>query len=532
MAIVGNSQAWPLEVKVKLLGDVAAEGVVKIRPGITTLVGPNGSGKTRALRSIKTALDATQLIGAHGRKTHFLAAGRNSPFENFRAAINGPGQIDQSDAAVGHRIHQNQWWNFESVTGGLLALHSRADLRLKIEARLQQLFDRSVQLSWSQQGLTVRISPISGGMPYAANHEASGILQLVALLAAIHNNEIGVLLIDEPEISLHPQHQAFLLEEMEKVAGDPSDPTQKVIVIATHSASLLPLRRISDLPTIAFFNSIRRPPAQVPEDAEILKRTKLAAMVARLSTTHRMAMFAERVLLVEGPSDEIITTQLARELGLRLLARNAQILPVTGKGEFAEAAKLFRLMDKQVAVLADLDALADGNGLVCQFSELPEALAVADRLGRTSLADLDRDLRVSLTKFISSHQATVDAAAGTYRDWSSQESCVLAKHRVTLARVLTDPESFGNSAAADAVSLRTRYDLLLGALAELGCFFLRRGAIENYYQTSAADLGKPLIAAEEASRFEEVGAENLRRDYANIMALMALAVDIGYEGLV
>jgi len=119
MAAVGNAQAWPLGVKVQLLGDVAAEGVVEIRPGITTLVGPNGSGKTRALRAIKSALGATNLIGAHGRKTHFLAAGRNSPFENFRAAINGPGQIDTTDAAFGHRFHQDQWWNFESVTGSL-----------------------------------------------------------------------------------------------------------------------------------------------------------------------------------------------------------------------------------------------------------------------------------------------------------------------------------------------------------------------------------------------------------------------------
>jgi Predicted ATP-dependent endonuclease of the OLD family len=88
---------------------------------------------------------------------------------------------------------------------------------------------------------------MSGGASYAANHEASGILQLVALLAAIHNDEIGALLIDEPEISLHPQHQAFLLEEMERVAGDPSDHSRKLIVIATHSASLLPLRKLSEL---------------------------------------------------------------------------------------------------------------------------------------------------------------------------------------------------------------------------------------------------------------------------------------------
>jgi hypothetical protein len=520
MAAVENARAWPLDVKVQMFGAAAAEGLVKIGPGITTLVGPNGSGKTRALRQIKSALMATNIIGAHGRKVHFLAAGRNSPFESFRAAINGPGQIESTDAAFGHRAHQNHWWDFESVVGGLFVLERRADLRLKIEARLQQLFDRSVQFSWSQQGITIRISPTSGGAPYAANYEASGILQLVALLAAIHNNEIGALLIDEPEISLHPQHQAFLLEEMEQVAGDPSDPTRKIIVIATHSASLLPLRTISDLPTIAFFNSVRRPPAQVPPDAEILKRTKLAALVARLSTTHRMAMFAERVLLVEGPSDEIITTQLARQLGLRLLARNAQILPVTGKGEFAEAAKLFRLMNKQVAVLADLDALTDDNGLVCQFSELPEAGAVASRLGRTRLADLDSDLRDGLATYMARHQAAVDAMADIYPDWSSKESSSLAKRRVTLARVLTDPESFGDAAAADAKSLCTRYDVLLGALAELGCFFLRQGAIENYFRVPTEDVGKPLLAAEEASKFDAADTQNLRRDYANIIAAL------------
>jgi len=520
-SIETNAQSWPLEVNIPLLSDAAIDGVVQIRPGITTLVGPNGSGKTRALRAIKTKLAAASLIERYGRKTHFLAAGRSSPLESFRAAVDTPGGFRDSDAAVGHINYLRNWWNFESITGSLLALDSRADLRLKIEARLQQLFDRSVQLSWSQEGLAIRISSVSGGAPYAANHEASGILQLVALLAAIHNDEIGALLIDEPEISLHPQHQAFLLEEMEMVSGDPRDPTKKLIVIATHSASLLPLRRISDLPSIAFFNSVRQPPAQVSSDADILKRTKLAALAARLSNTHRMAMFAERVLLVEGPSDETIATQLAQRLNLRLLARNAQVLPVTGKGEFTEAAKLFRLMNKQVAVLADLDALADDNGLVRHFSELPIASAVADRLGRSSLADLDGDLRTSLTTFMTKHQAAVDAAATTYPDWSSTESSALAKRRVTLARVLTDSASFGDTATVDAASLCTRYDTLLDALAELGCFFLRRGAIENYYRIAATDRrGKPDLAAEEAATFEASSVSDLKRDYANIVAAL------------
>ena len=518
--VENRQNLWPLGVKIQLFGKPKTEGVVESRPGITTLVGPNGSGKTRALRAIKSALEGIGSVAIHNRKIHFLAAGRSSPLEPYRARVNEPFETGRGDAAVGQAGYRDQWWNFESIIGSLLALDSRADLRLKVEARLQQLFDRSVRLSWSQQGLCLQIQSMSGGTSYAANHEASGILQLVALLAAIHNNEIGALLIDEPEISLHPQHQAFLLEEMEAVAGEPSDPERKLIVIATHSASLLPLRKIGELPAIAFFSSARKPPAQVSTDDGILQRAKLAGMVARLSATHRMAMFAERVLLVEGPSDEIIATQLARRLDLRLLARNAQILPIGGKGEFAEATKLFRLMNKQIGVLADLDALADSNSLVCQFSELPEAAAIAAEVGRTSLADLDKDLRDALGTFMAKHKATVDAKAEAYPDWSSKDSSELSPRRVTLARVLSDPESFEGAVAGDADILRTRYNVLLDALAKLGCFFLRQGAIENYYRVTGIDRSKPDLAAEEAIDFDASIVSDLNRDYADVVAAL------------
>lgn len=509
---------WPLGVNLQLLGEQRSEGLVYIEPGINTLVGPNGSGKTRALRGIKAALKASGRIETLQRKIHFLAAGRSSPLEPFRAAIGSPGVVDNSDAAVGHVNYRRQWWDFESITGALLSLDGRADLRLKIEARLQQLFDRSVQLSWSQQGLNVRITPIKGGTSYAANHESSGILQLVALLAAIHNDEIGALLIDEPEISLHPQHQAFLLEEMERVAGDPADPSRKIIVIATHSAALLPIRTAKELPALIFFNSVRSAPAQVPRNAEVLRRAKLTALIARLSATHRLAMFAERVLLVEGPSDEIVASQLARRLDLRLLARNAQILPVTGKGEFIEAAKLFRLMNKEVAILADLDALTDDNTLVGSFSALPAASTVADQLGRSSINDLDRDLRDDLNSFISRHKNAVQSAAAQYTDWSTSESKHKSEKRVTLARILSDPSSFENSAAGDAASLRTRYLVLTDALAGLGCFFLHKGAIENYYAAGASKNGKPDLAAQEAATFEFSEPTSLRDRYSDLIS--------------
>jgi len=521
---IAKDFAWPINVEYLLVDNLKTKAAIQIGPGFTTLVGPNGSGKTRALRAIKSQLMSEGQITAQNRKVHFLSAGRSSPFESYRSNSDNPHGFNTSDAAIGHVSYVNQWWDYESVTGDLMILDRRPDLKLKIEARLQQLFDRSFELKWSQNGMTIRITSITGGDGYAANHEASGILQVVALLSAIHNDEIGALIIDEPEISLHPQHQAFLLEEMESVAGDPNNPNKKLIIIATHSPSMLPLRRIEELSKIIFFNSAQQIPTQISKSEDILKSKKLAALIARLSATHRTAMFAEHVLLVEGPSDEIIVTQLARKFGLRLLARNAQILPVTGKGEFIEAARLFRLMKKRVSLLADLDALADENALVNYFSELPEAKAIADQIGRTNLADLDRDLRASITTFIADFKEEVDMAAENYLDWSGKDSGADTKRRVTLARILTDPKSFGTEVSSRAESLCKKYDVLLKSLHNLGCFFLRRGAIENYFGVKEEIvIGKPDRAAQEAAGFDARDILELTACYDDIYAALYYA---------
>ncbi|MFH3157738.1 ATP-dependent nuclease [Citrobacter portucalensis] len=515
---------WPISVKYPLVDNLGTIATIKVGPGITVLVGPNGSGKTRALRAIKSQLMSENLLNANNRKVHFLSAGRSSPLESYRSSSNSPHGVDTNNAAVGNIGYMDNWWNFESITGDLMVLDRRPDLKLKIEARLQQLFDRSVELKWSQSGMIIRMTSVTSGDGYPANHEASGILQVIALLSAIHNDEIGTLIIDEPEISLHPQHQAFLLEEMELVAGDPSDPTKKLIIIATHSPSMLPLRRIEELSKIIFFNSAQRVPAQIESKSEILKSRKLTALIARLSATHRTAMFAEHVLLVEGPSDEIIVTQLARKFGLRMLARNAQILPVTGKGEFIEAAKLFRLMNKQVSLLADLDALADENDLVNYFSGLPEAMAIADQIGRTNLADFDRDLRGEITSFIADFKAEIDMAADDYPDWSSKESGADTKRRVTLARILTNPRSFGTETSSSAERLLIKYNLLLSSLEKVGCYFLRRGAIENYYcETADIGAGKPDRAALESAGFDVREKHELEASYKDIYAALQYA---------
>ena len=411
----------PAKIPVGSLPGLYGEQVmdVTLTPGLTALVGPNGLGKSQVLRLVRDNL-RNSLSGLIGKYVRYLSSGRGSPFEQYRAAITNPNHIESGPAAVGHASFRDQWWAIESVVGDFLALERRADLRLKVQARVQQLLGRSIELAWTQAGLQPTISSRAGGAPYNANVEASGVLQLVPLLAATYNDEISALLIEEPEISLHPQHQSFLLDELRSVAGDPyADPRKKLVVFATHSPTMLPIRTISEIPTIVFFNHQDRLPVQVRSETGELQRRKLAALTARMGATHRLAFFAESVLLVEGPSDETVVTQLARRLELSLGAANTQILPVIGKGEFIEAAKLFGLIGKRVTLLADLDALVDSNEIVLFFGARLECAAAAAAAGHPDVAGLDGKLRTDFNQLIVAEWACLAPTAEAQRYWTT-----------------------------------------------------------------------------------------------------------------
>ena len=107
---------------------------------------------------------------------------------------------------------------------------------------------------------------------------------------------------------------------------------------------MLALTRIEQIPAFVFFHDTLTLPTQVPPDSGELRSHKLRALVLRLAESHRMAFFAQAVLLLEGPSDEIIANGLIARLDLQLPAGGAQIVPVTGKGSVGESAKLFRMM--------------------------------------------------------------------------------------------------------------------------------------------------------------------------------------------
>jgi len=81
---------------------------------------------------------------------------------------------------------------------------------IKVQERLRKLFKRDLIVEWDAGSLKVIFARLDDeSEPYSSGREASGLLHLVGILSALYDDEVGVLLIDEPEVSLHPQLQAF-----------------------------------------------------------------------------------------------------------------------------------------------------------------------------------------------------------------------------------------------------------------------------------------------------------------------------------
>ncbi|NTX26519.1 AAA family ATPase [Burkholderia pyrrocinia] len=516
-------------------GSAEAGVVVSINAGVTTLLGPNGTGKTQVMRGLKSML-SHQLaqVGVHGR-VRFLAAGRVAPLEGYRSAVNAP--FMQNDVgAVGHVSYKGQRWDFESIIGDVMALHERPDLRIKVEARLHKLFKRNLTLEWTQNGLQVGFTSKEGR--FFTNTEASGVLHLIGILAALYDDSVAALLIDEPEISLHPQLQAFLLSEINSVAGDPlNDSSKKIVVISTHSPSMLRLRTVSDLPSVVFFTRRTVAPVQISPLDPILQRRKLAAFVGRIAETHKAAFFSETVLLVEGPSDEIIVNALERSLNYSLPGNGVSVLPVIGKGEFSETLRLFRLIGKRVAVLADLDALADDAALTTSFQDSEIATQLAVTRMHDTFAAMAAKVKSAVGQVVHDHKKALVDLSANHRylsDIEAGEPTDKAKVRVAYVSLLVTPvnqlEKLDDGKAI--VKARTMLDSLLEVLEAAGCFVLRRGTIEDYYfaTPNLSDAGKPEAAVNETLDFSRLDEKEISQRYSDVVrAIIHVAPDSRFD---
>ena len=301
------------------------ERTIVLNRALTVILGPNGSGKTHLLRGLRNGLSQH----ANNKKVRFLSAGRMGMLEQYRSDYDGQrGYSPQYDrASYGSKNDANRRHQMETLNGDFQTLAERSDIQIKIQERLRKLFKRDLIVEWDGGDLKVLFTRLEdGAKPYSSGREASGLMHLVGILSALYDDEVGVLLLDEPEVSLHPQLQAFLLKEILSVAGYPSAVgNKKIVVIATHSTEMVQIQSSDDLLSLVFCRDLNSDPIQIQADAGELKNKKVQSLIARLGQEHKLALFCSRPLLVEGPSDQIICSAIAGKIGVHLDLKSCRL---------------------------------------------------------------------------------------------------------------------------------------------------------------------------------------------------------------
>ena len=502
---------------------------VTIYGGITTFVGPNGSGKTQLMKGLKRHIST-----AIDKQVRYVSSGRLGPLEQYRSDFDGRrgGLPDYDNATYGNLKSMARRHKAETVLGDFASLSERPDILVKVQERLRQLFLRHIRLVWDGGNLQIFFERADvTAQEYSSAREASGLLNLVATLSALYDDEVGCLLIDEPEVSLHHQLQSFLYQEMLKVAGDPDVDRKKLIIISTHSTAFIHLQTVDDLASIVFCSDVYEAPVQVDPSIEEFKNRKIMTLLSRMGQDYKLSLFCKRPLIVEGMSDQIICSAINRRLDLNAEASGSHILPVTGKGQMPTVIKLMRILGKTPVVLADADGLADGLGLASSFTSLDEANAAAAGMGHRNAFEFARSIYNDFAQLVEKHWDDVADLAMRHAYWTNRghgdES--LAKKRAVLS-ILLDlaPDSImevNNSEKWNQI--QDRLKSLLRLLNSAGCFILTKGTIEDYYiHEESVDLDdKRNLAAHEVSYLSETDDEHIRQRYADIVSAIEFAAE-------
>lgn len=169
----------------------------------------------------------------------------------------------------------------------------------------------------------------------------NNILSMAAIIGDLKkkpiNEEISLLLVEEPEAHLHPQLLNLLFNFFKKANYD----NKMQIIITSHSPSLVAEAEIDDLIILH-----RNDSADERIEGLFLSKTNLSDVEKEdlkryLDVTKSQLFFAKRILFVEGISEAILIKSMAKYLNMPLDKYAIEIVNISGVA-FNVFAKLFK----------------------------------------------------------------------------------------------------------------------------------------------------------------------------------------------
>ncbi|MDP2883629.1 MAG: AAA family ATPase, partial [Ignavibacteria bacterium] len=323
---------------------------------INFLVGPNGSGKSKFAEALRSYLGNARILGTD----------RLSGMEQTNPLWGLWGDHLASGLAKNYFSQFKNAGQHGSGIDTIVLLEERMDLRIQVEATLSHLFNRKIILEWDSGNLVARAVLGETGDSYRFDRdECHGIKELLVLLTHLYNDEHPYLIIDEPELNLHPQYQAFFMQEVRKIAGDPSvDKKKKVVFLVTHSPFILDFRSIEDVKSVISFNLNHSIPNHIL-NLDPAMTTKLSTLVPRLNVHHKQLFFSDNPIFVEGILDAQLVGTMQEARGVSVAGAGSCIIDAGGCEEVNRYLDLCIAFGKSAYFLYDLDSLFGGNLRAC-----------------------------------------------------------------------------------------------------------------------------------------------------------------------
>ena len=502
---------------------------------INFIVGANGTGKTLLSNALRDKLREKGYIA------RILSAERLAGFEKESYAYFASSQIQDGLNISNFGEYKNYGNQYGLSSSAFIILKERLDIRIKIEAILSDLFNKSIRLVEEGGFLRPKMQDIDGGQEYGLKEqECHGLKEIISLLTFLYDDEYNCLIFDEPEIHLHPQFQSFFLNEIRKIAGNPiEEPGKKLFFIITHSPYFLDLQSITDLEHILVCHNKHMP--TYISDAELNEQDRyvLKKFLPRFNTHHKQFFFSPNPVFVEGYTDQQIITLLFEKVGLNIAASGSSIIDVGGKDELAVFYKLCKKLKIDCRIITDYDAFFRGKlreffcadqDIKNKFIELGYGAEVSNCIG-----DVER-LLLSIADELHSKQSTDDDLKHIIEVlhplYSNRNENINKIKDVALLSLYRFSEKIGdlvpdkNESISSVLSKHRHY---IEGLKTSKIYIIPDGELEHFFKANNVDYlninNKDKLFADERDFILGIDSkEEIERRYSNILPLLSEAI--------
>ncbi|WP_402466026.1 ATP-dependent nuclease [Isoptericola aurantiacus] len=309
-------------------------------------VGRNGSGKSRTARVVADRTGGRYL--STDRLTGIMAfsSGDGGNYGGkYRGVPLGEDSLEQA-----HQMSRT--YGGGEALFSMHALHDRPDVALRVTAFLRRALGRTIDLRETAGYLDpyVRMNDLEYSL---FRDEGHGLRELVLLLVETYQSDWPILIVDEPELHLHPSMARLWLTELSRECAR----TARQAVVVTHEPTLLRPKSYDDLDAVWLFRPGERP-RRFSDAVRAKDQKRVTSSLAQNPSLVSLLAFSPRPVLVEGPTDVAALTAALQRVCPPEVVAQTDLVECGGVGKVAAWHGITRRLGlDDVRAIADLDAM-------------------------------------------------------------------------------------------------------------------------------------------------------------------------------